>query len=461
MDTYDVVVLGAGSGGEWIPTQLAPKGKTVAVIEERKVGGECPYFACMPSKAMLHAAEVRHTIKTAHTVGAVSAPMSLDDDKKAYKAAVARRDEVAGHHDDSGSADMITNSGAALIRGHGRIIRPGVVEVNGQEIGYKDLVIAIGTSFFRPPIKGLDAVDAWTSEDVYTTDELPVSLIVLGGGPIGCEVSQIMNRFGSQVTLVELAPRLMPAEEAAVTEMFADLLREDGINVHTNCRAVEAEQVPEGVRVTLENGAQVTAERLVVATGKVPKLDGLGVTEVLGIQPTARGFLDIDETCKVRGQENVWAVGDITGIALFTHTANYQGRILATNLLGGEAKADYRAIPRAVYTDPPLASVGLSLERALEQGYDAESAEMAVGNTARAWATLKKAGKLVLVIDKKKQVLIGASAVGAHADEWIGEATVAIRAEVPLKVLADTIHAFPTFSEVYEPPLRSLAGLMA
>ncbi len=458
MDTYDVVVLGGGSAGEWVPSQLAPRGKGVALIEERMVGGECPFFACMPSKAMLHAAEVRHAIRTAHEVGAVSAPMKLDDGKKAYRAAAAWRHQVAEQLDDSGHARDVTDSGATLIRGRGRVVRPGVVEVNSREIGYGDLVIATGAAFFRPPIEGLDSVSFWTSEDVYTSDELPSSVIVLGGGPIGCEVSQVMARFGSKVTLVELAPRLMPAEEPSIAEAFSDILREDGIDVRTNSKAIKAERVSSGVRLTLESGATITGERLVVAVGKVPELAGLGVIEALGIQPNRRGFLDVDERCRVKGTDNVWAIGDITGIAMFTHTANYQGRIATANLLGKDAKADYRAIPRAVYTDPPLASVGLTLEKARQQGHDAVSAEMEVRHTARANATKLFSGKLALVADKRKRVLIGASAVGPRADEWIGEATLAIRAEIPLNVLADTVHAFPTFSEVYEPPLRELAG---
>ncbi|MGH2544058.1 MAG: dihydrolipoyl dehydrogenase family protein, partial [Ardenticatenaceae bacterium] len=332
--------------------------------------------------------------------------------------------------------------------------------VNGQEFGYGDLVVDVGSVFLRPPIEGLETIEAWTSEDVYMTDELPSSAIVLGGGPIGCEVSQVMARFGAKVTLIELAPRLMPAEEYSVADIFAELLREDGIDVRVNSKVVKAEKLSGGFRVTIEGGQQVTAERLVIAAGKVPKLDGLGLTEVLGIQPTQDGFLDVDERCKVKGTDDVWAVGDITGIAMFTHAANYQGRIVAANLLGGSAQADYRAIPRAVYTDPPLASVGLSSQMAREQGYDFETAEMEIRHTARASATAKLAGKLVLVADRKRQTLIGASAVGAHADEWIGEAALAIRAEVPLRVLADTVHAFPTISEAYEPPIRKLAGVM-
>jgi dihydrolipoamide dehydrogenase len=455
METFDIVVLGGGSAGGWIPSQLAPAGKSVALIEERLVGGECPYFACMPSKAMLRAAEVRHLIKGAHKLGAVGHRISLDDGQKAYAAAAARRDVIAKHRDDTSSAQEIERAGARLIRGRGRIVSPGVVEVNNQQIGWHDLVIATGTVLSRPPVEGLASVPIWTSEDMYSSSELPASAIVLGGGPVGCEVSQVLARFGSQVTLVELSPQLLPNENSLVSGILLEVLVDDRVDVRVNTKAIRAEALSGGVQITLEDGSSLTAERLIVATGKKPKLDDLGL-DTVGIEPGPNGYIPIDEHCRVQGQDHIWAIGDITGVAPFTHTANYQGRIVASNLLGQSMKADYRAIPRGVYTDPPLASVGLMLDKAREQGYDAISASAEIGKTARASATGLTIGRLVMTADRAKQTLIGAAAIGPHADEWIGEAVLAIRAEVPLTILADVVHAFPTFSEIYEPPIREL-----
>lgn len=459
MDTHDVVVLGGGSAGESVATTVVRGGKSVALVEERLVGGECPYFACMPSKAMLSAAEVRHRIGTAPTFGAVSRSLALDDGRAAYRAAAARRHEIAARLDDSGEVRELEGVGVAVYRGRGRVVRPGVLEMSGRIIGWTDLVISVGTVFDIPDIEGLDRARTWTSEEVYTTSELPSSVVVLGGGAVGCEIAQVLARFGAQVTIVQRAPRLIPAEEPSVAEALADVFVQDGIEVRLNSRAVRADRRQDTVGLFLEDGTQLTAERIVIAAGQSPRLEGLGL-ETLGIRPGRGGFLDVDDRCRVRGQDHVWAAGDITGIARFTHTANYQGRIIAANLLGREAHADYRAIPRGVYTDPAVACVGLSSDKAREQGYDAVSASMEVRRTARARATGLKAGRLVLVADRRRRKLLGAAAIGPHAEEWIGEAALAIRAEVPIDVLTDVVHAFPTFSETYEPPLRELAEMM-
>ena len=457
MDTFDIVLLGCGSAGSWVATSTASAGKSVAVIEERLVGGECPYFACMPSKAMLYAAEVRRLVSTAHHVGAVSRPLSLDDGSEAYAAAAAWRDRVAEHQDDASAAAALEKSGARLFRGAGRVTGPGVVEVKGLEVGWRDLVIATGTRFSVPPIAGLDTLPAWTSEDVYTSGELPPSAIILGGGPVGCEVAQVLARFGARVSLVELAPRLLPNEEPSVSAVLADVLREDGIDLRLGQKAVRVEESSQGVSLTLEDGSNLTARRIVVAAGKTPRAEALGL-ETLGLEVKPGAFLPVDDRCRVPGQEHLWAVGDITGIAPFTHTANYQARVATANLLGKDARADYRAIPRGVYTDPPVASVGLTLDQARQQGYDAISAYREVRQTARAAATGRAAGRLTLVADRAGRVLIGAAAIGPHADEWIGEAALAIRAGISLEVLTDLVHPFPTFSEIYEPPLRELAA---
>jgi len=460
METYDVVILGGGSAGETVATLAARGGKSVAVVEERLLGGECPYFACMPSKAMLHSAEIRHQIGRAHTLGAVSRPLDLDEGRLAYRAAAARRHEIADHLDDAGRARELQALGVAVLRGRGRVARAGALAIDGLVIGWTDLVVSVGTAAKIPAIAGLDRSAIWTSEDVYTAPDLPESALVLGGGPVGCEIAQVLARFGARVTLVHQAPRLIPGEEPEVAEVLAEVFRQEGIDVRLGARAARVELRADAARLALEDGTELTARKLVVAVGQVPRLDGLGL-ERLGVKPGPNGFLQIDDRCRVRGHERVWAAGDITGIAGFTHTASYHGRVIAANLLGRPTRADHRAIPRGVYTEPAVAGVGLSSSKARERGYDAVSASMEIGNTARAAATGSTAGRLVLVADRRRRTLLGAAAIGPHAEEWIGEAVLAIRAEVAIDVLTDVVHPFPTFSEAYEPPLRELAEKMS
>jgi pyruvate/2-oxoglutarate dehydrogenase complex dihydrolipoamide dehydrogenase (E3) component len=462
MEGYDVVVLGSGSASEGVWQNL--RGRAVAVVEMHRVGGECPYVACMPSKAMLRSAEVRELLRAAPAYGAVAAPgCDPGDDRAAYATAVARRDRIADGRDDTGMARSLERAGVALLRGRGRVARPGVVAVDGTEVGYRDLVVATGSEPAGPPLPGLDAVPTWTSDEALSSSDLPASVAILGGGPVGCELSQVFAAFGSRVVLVESGPRVLAKEEPLVSEVLLEALRRSGVEVRLETTVAEARVASPGpgALLLLEGGGSVEAERVILATGRRPRVGGLGL-EVLGIE--AEGALRVDERCAVTGADHLWAAGDVTGVAPFTHTAGYQGSIIARNLMGEPARADYRALPRVVYTHPPLAAAGLTAAQAREQGIEVETACFDVGQTARSLtegADEPTRGCLVLVADRARRVLVGASAVGPDADAWVGQATLAIHACVPVAVAAAMVQPFPTFGEAYASPLRELARRLA
>jgi len=409
MRSFDVVVLGAGSAGEYIAGDLADAGRTVALIEALRVGGECPFVACMPSKALLRAAAVRALVKRAAALGACSTAPILDDDEAGFAAAVARRDRISHKGDDSESASSMADRGVTLVRGWGVVGSPGVVVVGGEEFAYRDLVLSTGSTARWPPIEGLETVPTWTSDQALLAPDRPASLVILGAGPVGCELSQVYARFGVPVTLVDDDERLVPKEEPSITELLAEVLQADGVELRLGSSVERAEAVDGGARarLVLADGSRVEADRVLVATGRQPTVEGIGL-ERLGIEPDDAGGLEVGPDCRVPGHDHVWAAGDVTGIAPFTHTAT-----------------------------------------------------MDVGQTARAAADGGEGGRLVLTADRARGVLVGAAAIGPQADEWMAEATLAIRAEVPLAVLSDVVHAFPTFSEAFEPPLRDLAGRVA
>jgi dihydrolipoamide dehydrogenase len=415
----------------------------------------------MPSKALLRSAAARATARRLPELGAAARAPRLDDDAEAYTAALRHRDAAAGHRDDGPSAAELRDAGVVLLRGRGTVVRPGVVTVDGRELGYTDLVIGTGSTPVRPPVEGLAEVPTWTSDEALSSPERPPALVVLGGGAVGCELAQVYARFGCAVALVEASDQLAGDEEASVAAVLADVLRADGVDLRLGVQVekaqVAAQPAENGARLQLSDGAELSADRVLLATGRRPTTDGLGL-DVLGIEPGEAGELRTDGRLRVRGQEHVWAAGDVTGIAPYTHTANYQARVVVDNVLGQDRVADYRAIPRAVYTDPAVASVGLTAEQARAEGIDAVTATMDLREVARAGADGARWGRLVLTADRAAGVLVGAAAIGPHADEWLGEAVLAVRARVPMVVLADVVHAFPTFAEGYEVPLRELAG---
>lgn len=454
MDTYPCVVLGAGSAAE--PVFRTLRDRPLAVVEAERVGGTCPYLACMPSKALLRSASLRSGLRRAVELGAAGRAVDPGAAGPAWARATRRRDAIAEGRDDAEAAAQLLATGATLVRGRGVIEGPGRLRVGDRLLAWGALVIATGSTDVRPAIPGLDLVPTWSSDEALAADELPASLAILGGGPVGCELAQVYASFGSRVTLVEAESGLLPREEPLAGELVAEVLRADGAVVRLGTR-VEAASLEAGrARLRCHDGTAIVVDRVLLGLGRRPRTDGIGL-ETLGLAPGGGG-LAIDDRCRVIGPEHVYAAGDVTAVAPFTHTAAYQGRIVASALAGGSARADYRAIPRVVYTTPPVAAVGRTESQARAEGAEVVTAEAEVGATARAAADGDRLGRVKLVADREEGILLGACAVGGGADAFIGELALAIRARVPVALLAELVHPFPSQPEVLEPALRSLAA---
>ena len=582
MPDFDVVVLGGGTSGVLVATGLADAGRSVALVEAGLVGGESPYLACLPSKSMLASARRGET----------------------WEHAVARRNEVTGHLDDSRFAARLGDAGVTLIRGTGQVTEPGSIEVTtvgrgrrGQPektvLGYADLVIATGSEPLAPPVEGLTDVPTWTSAEALSSQDLPRHLIVMGAGPAGCELTQIYAAFGSQVTLIEAEPQLLPDEAPFAGEILSDALRRTGADLRLGSPVVKAAPMDKGLALILADGTSLDGDRILLATGRRPRLAGLGLDK-LGITPSAAGALPVDATCRVQvangqpagttgqpatapgqrtaaaasaaqpaappvqqaappvqqaappmqeaaspvqetaatatgqpvtaagqpasvtaqpvtapgqpasptapaaaatvrpgpapaqppaaatgqpiaaahpaeqpatataeattGTGRVWAAGDVTGIAPYTHTARYQASVVIANILGERRVADYRAIPRCVYTTPSVCCVGITPGHAAAAGIQLRTVGHDLAETARAAVEDDDRGRIELYSDRTRgDMLVGAAAVGRSAEEWMGELALAIRAGIPLKTLADVVHAFPTYGEAIERSLRELA----
>jgi pyruvate/2-oxoglutarate dehydrogenase complex dihydrolipoamide dehydrogenase (E3) component len=596
---FDVVVLGGGTSGVLVATGLAHAGRSVALIEAGLVGGESPYLACLPSKSMLASARRGET----------------------WEHAVARRNEVTGHLDDNMLAARLADAGVQLIRGTGQVTEPGSIEVTptsrsrrGQAektvLGYADLVIATGSEPLAPPVEGLPDVPTWTSAEALSSQDLPRHLIVMGAGPAGCELTQVYAAFGSQVTLIEAEPQVLPDEAPFTGEILSNALRRRGADLRLGSPVVKAAPMDKGLALILADGTSLEGDRILLATGRRPRLAGLGLDK-LGITPSPAGALPVDTTCRVQtangqptsatgqptaaatsaaasaappvpvptqptaapgqpgvasgqpatagqpttgtgqpavapgqattasdqpvgtgqpagvpgqptavpgqptaatgqpvsapgrpaestaqpsaaaataqpaaaaarstaaqpaaaatpqaaaagrpmtGSGRVWAAGDVTGIAPYTHTARYQASVVIANILGEHRVADYRAIPRCVYTTPSVCCVGVSPGQAAAAGIQLRTVGHDLAETARAAVEDDDRGRIELYADMTPgDVLVGAAAVGRSAEEWMGELALAIRAGVPLKTLADVVHAFPTYGEAIERSLRELA----
>jgi pyruvate/2-oxoglutarate dehydrogenase complex dihydrolipoamide dehydrogenase (E3) component len=464
-DEFDVVVIGTGSAGKPLAAELGRAGRSVLAIEAAYVGGECAYLACIPSKAMLLAAR-KHRLRT-------GPHGSTEPDPAAYAGAIAIRDAVTRHRDDSAEATDLEKDGVTLLRGRATVEGRSVTVVlaaGSRTVRWRQaLVLATGAEAVLPPIDGLAAAAAaWTSPDALSEDELPDRLTILGGGAVGCELAQVYASFGSTVTLIEAAGTLLPSEPDWIGEAMAEVLRQVGVDVRTGTEAsaVEPEGTEPVVQVRTADGATVTADRILVAVGKKPRTTGLGL-ESLGIQAAEDGALRVDGRCRVVTEDgildDVYAIGDLTALAPYTHTANYHARLVVAHLLGDGQDADHVGIPRVVYTDPPVLCTGETEDAARERGAHVLRACYDVTETSRSGVerTLdpedhRPAG-LQLIADADTGVLLGAAAIGPEADSWAAELALAVRARLTVHTLAQHLHAFPSWTEAIHVPARALA----
>ncbi len=450
---FDVVCLGGGVAGEAIAGGLRNSGLTLAVVERELVGGECPYWGCVPSKTLLRSSETLTEADRARTLAASRVEWTVDFPKISKRVLWMARDL-----DDSRPAAALEATGAKLFRGEGTLTDPHTVNVGGERlVARRAVVIANGSTAVIPPIPGLTTVEFWTNRQAATPRELPATLAVLGGGAIGIELGQAFARLGSKVTVIESSPSFLHLEEPEAGAALRPHLEADGITLTIGDPCVSVEKKFSRVAVRLKSGKTVEADRLLVATGRRPNFEAWSAA---GLARTERGWLKVDGATLAE-RPGVFGAGDVTGLGGFTHLAYYHGQIVARRLRGEDARADHAAIPRVTFTDPEIASVGISESAARTRGIDVVVATSDPGDSARGYIHDFQNGTIKLVGDRERGVLIGATLVTPRAGEIIGELMLAIKLAIPLRSLADVVHPFPAFSRVLGASLEQLAAQAA
>ncbi|GAA5229105.1 dihydrolipoyl dehydrogenase family protein [Paeniglutamicibacter antarcticus] len=444
---FDAAIIGMGPGGEVVADRLLTAGKKVVIFEAELIGGECAYWACVPSKTILRGPEVN---VEANRVAGASAG-ALDWEKaKGY------RDYMARHLDDSAQEQGYARRGATVVRARATITGPGSVGANGQEYLAHHVVIASGTEPFIPEFPGVGEITAWGTREVYTLKTLPRSVAIVGGSAVALETAFFLAGFGVEVTVLNRSARLLGREEPEVSALAEEYLRELGVKVLTNSSVASGRRGGGGSSVlVLVEGGEIAVDALVFATGRTPRTHGLDVARA-GATLDGRGNVRVDEHCWA--EEGLWAVGDATGIMPFTHVAKYQGSIVADSILGRDRTASYDGIPRVVFSSPEIAAVGLTREAAEERGIDAVAVRVNLPEAiVKPW-THEQAprGDMGILVDRHQRMLIGAWAIAPQASEWIHQASMAIRGRVPLKVLRDMVPQFPSYSEAYLVALEKL-----
>jgi pyruvate/2-oxoglutarate dehydrogenase complex dihydrolipoamide dehydrogenase (E3) component len=450
-EKFDVIVIGMGPGGEEVAEQLAAAGLSVAGVEKNLVGGECPYWGCVPSKTIIRAA---NALAEGRRIPELAGTASITPDW----APVAKRlrDQITDNWDDKVAVERFEGKGGHFFRGTGRLAGPGKVQVGEAELeATRGIVINTGTSPAIPPIPGLDGVDYWTNREAIEADQLPASLIVMGGGAIGVELAQAFSRFGVQVTVVEAGDRLLALEEPEASDVLAQVFEREGIDVLTGARVESAARSDGGTRLSLAGGESVEAERLLVATGRRPNLRDLGL-ETVGMDPSQR-FLPVDE--HLRAAPGIWGIGDITGKGAFTHVSVYQARITIADILRKPSPAaDYSALPRVTFTDPEIGAVGLTEAQAREKGIRVRTGFSPLSASTRGFIHGPgNDGFFKLVEDAERGVLVGGTTAGPSGGEMISMLCVAVAAGVPTETLRHMIWAYPTFHRGIEGALQVLS----
>jgi pyruvate/2-oxoglutarate dehydrogenase complex dihydrolipoamide dehydrogenase (E3) component len=450
---FDVVCLGGGVAGEAIAGGLEGSGISLAVVERELVGGECPYWGCVPSKTLLRSGETLEEAGRARSLAASRVEWDVDFPKVSKRVLWMARDL-----DDTRPAAALEATGAKLFRGEGTLVDLHTVHVGGEELVAREaVVIANGSTAAIPPIPGLDSVPYWTNRQAAVPRELPARLAVLGGGAIGVELGQAFARLGSKVTVIEAGPRFLGLEEPEAGAALRPHLEADGVTLLIGDPCVAVEPHGDGVMVSLKSGTIIEADRLLVATGRRPNLEAWRAS---GIAQTERGWLKV-EPATLEAHAGVYGAGDITGLGGFTHLAYYHGQVVARRLRGEDARADHTAVPRVTFTDPEVASVGVSEAGARDQGVDVVVASADPGEAARGYIHDFHGGTLKLVADRERGVLIGATMVTPRAGEILGELLLAVKVATPVRALADVIHPYPAFNRILGAVLGELAAKLA